>query len=187
MAEGTSSGEVGHGQAVEQAVELVYRPTLDDVNQALRARLKRSLGWRFAWVLGIFCYVIFGLLMLLMLVTGRGLGEMPHAVWVAMIVLPLTLWGTPWLQARAVAKHAEQQGEFRVSVDDTGIRITNESSSARYEWQGWGRYAETDGVFVLLSRDKAGVGMMALPKRGVTGPGDADQLRAFLDRHLTRM
>ncbi|WP_351231967.1 YcxB family protein [Streptomyces sp. NPDC002133] len=170
-----------------QAVELVYRPTTDDVNQALRVRLKRSLGWRFAWVMGVFCAVIVVLLMLLLLLTGRGLGAMPPAVWVAMAVFPLTLWGTPRLQARAVTKHAEQQGEFRVSVDDTGISIAAESSSSRYGWQSWGRFAETKGVFVLLSPDKAGVGVMILPKRGVIAPADADRLRALLDRHLARI
>ncbi|MGW2559933.1 YcxB family protein [Streptomyces sp. NPDC001514] len=183
MAEGMNAEEVVHGQAVE----LVYRPTADDVNQALRARLKRSLGWRFAWVMGVFCAVIVALLILLLLLTGRGLGAMPPAVWVVMIVFPLTLWGTPRLQARAVAKHAEQQGEFRVAVDDTGILIATDNNSARYGWQSWGRYAETDGVFVLLSPDRAAIGMMVLPKRGVTGPADVDRLRVLLDRHVTRM
>jgi hypothetical protein len=54
-------------------------------------------------------------------------------------------------------------------------------------WSQVSRYAETPRTFVLFD-DAPVARLTVLPKRGLGNPGDADGLRAFLDRHnLTRL
>jgi hypothetical protein len=181
VAQGRSVGDVVDGQAVE----LAYRPTVEDLRAALRARSRLTFfGRNQKWLIALAVLLTAVAILLSVTVDRIALVVWPLPVGlVAGLTFDLTL---PRLQARAFHKLAEPQGEFRGVVDDSGIRLTSDHGSATLGWQAYPRYIETDTVFVLLSQDKAALGVMVLPKRGVTAPADSDRLRALLDRHLTR-
>jgi hypothetical protein len=176
----------GRGTVEGAAVELMYRPTEKDWTAALRARAKAGRAGarqRRLLVVAATCGVVgMGVSM------GTGKGEsipMPLVVGVPVAVLLLML--APRLQARQIVKMAALQGEFRVLVDDSGVRVTTDSTSTVVGWQSQPRYVETTEQFVLLSPDKNAVGFTVLPKRGLQDSSDIARLRAILDRHLQRV
>ncbi|MGN9791190.1 YcxB family protein [Streptomyces sp. OZ13] len=168
-----------------QTVELVYEPVVRDMVSALRARTRATpAGRRVRRLLlfaGVLCVVCFGFLVLVNAMTWRlwlmlGAGVLAFAC----------LYLLPWMQGRQLHRMAARQGEFRAVVDDSGIRLTTRDADATTNWAVYSRYAETDDVFVLLTGDKHGVGVMVLPKRGATEPAGTERLRALLDRHLEK-
>jgi hypothetical protein len=170
-------------QEEAEAVVLVYEPTVRDMASALSARMRATPSGRrtlrlllFAGVLGISS---FALLM--------ALGAMTWQLWLMLGVGLLAfgcLYLVPQLQARQLHQMAATQGEFRAVVDDGGIRLTSRDGDARSKWGMFARYVETDDVFVLLTGDKHGVGLMVLPKRGAAGTAGVERLRTLLESRL---
>ncbi|MFC8276462.1 YcxB family protein [Streptomyces sp. NPDC057271] len=72
-------------------------------------------------------------------------------------------------------------------MDDDGVTWTTRVSENTSRWAMLPLYVETPSLFVLLSADRAGVGVAALPKQGVSGPEDLDRLRAILERRVKRV
>ncbi|MEU0401731.1 YcxB family protein [Streptomyces sp. NPDC006197] len=72
-------------------------------------------------------------------------------------------------------------------MDEDGVRWTTRDSEVVHRWQFLSRYTETATQFVLLTGDKGGVGVAALPKRGFADADGVDRLRQVLDRNVTRM
>ncbi|CAM5707445.1 YcxB family protein [Streptomyces pharetrae] len=176
--------DMGRGAAPEQqTVELVYEPTVGDITQALRARLRATRSGRMLrWLPG--ALAVLAALQAALVIAGPGesLGSVPWLLFAALLTA-----ATPWLQARQVHRFAERQGTFRVVVSDTGVSLATDTGTQTISWAGMPRYAETPDVFVLLSSDSKALGVTMLPKRGVQGLDGADRLRAVLDRHLTRV
>jgi hypothetical protein len=170
--------------AVQDAVELRYRPEAADFASALRARLRVSRqGWLQRWM-----PIVMGLIALLEIVTlVTGGDHFSPGMLVAAVVAMVASALTPWLQARTVQRLAERQGEFRVTVTEGGVTVATDNSTASVNWAAQPRYRETARVFVLLSDDKNATGFTMLPKSSLTDPADVDRLRAILDRHLSRV
>ncbi|MFH0518314.1 YcxB family protein [Streptomyces sp. M41] len=174
---------MGRDAVQDGVVELEYEPTVQDVTQALRARLRASRSGRMQrWLPGVLA-VLGALQLALMIATGGG-------------ALGLTLWSLlaaalvaaiPWLQARQVHGLAKRQGIFRARVSDTGVQVVTDHSTMAFDWAAMPRFAETTDVFVLLSGDNKAVGVTVLPKRGVRDEQDVERLRAMLHRHLTHV
>ena len=93
----------------------------------------------------------------------------------------------PALQGRQVHRMIAPQGEFQAVVDDSGVRVASRYSETTYRWPMLTRYTETDELFVLLTPDRYGIGIVVLPKRGASEPVDVDRLRDLLNLHATRV
>ncbi|NUP16155.1 MAG: YcxB family protein [Streptomyces sp.] len=172
--------EATQGQNV---IELVYQPTVKDLEQALRARLRASRSGRMQrWLPGVLG--VLALLQLALMIAG-GDASLMIILWALLAAVMLAVM--PWLQARQLHRFAQRTGTCRTLVTDTGVSIANDSTATTINWAAMPRYAETPEVFVLLSGDNKAVGITVLPKRGIQDPSDADRLREILDRHLTRV
>ncbi|MEU9477746.1 YcxB family protein [Streptomyces sp. NPDC048191] len=175
--------DMGRG-AVQEVVELRYRPEVADLTSALRARLRVSrVGRVHRWmpyVTGFFALVEIVSL-------ARGDKHFSPGVLVSMVVATAALALSPWLQARAFQRLAEQRGVFRATVTESGVSVATDHTTASAAWAAQPRYRETARVFVLFSADKNATTFTTLPKSGLSGPADVDRLRAILDRHLSRV
>ncbi|MFF9869656.1 YcxB family protein [Streptomyces sp. NPDC013953] len=169
-------------------VELAYVPVLADAVGAIRARAKGTPSGRLQNGILLAC----GLLMLGALVLnligrrGPGIGGTVFCVVALAFFLGLYVL-VPGLQGQQMHRMYAAQGEFRVVVDDDGVRQFSRDLDMTYRWPALPRYTETDELFVLLTGDRHGVGMAILPKRGIAAPADIDRLRAILDGNITRI
>jgi hypothetical protein len=170
-----------------QTVALTYEPTTADMAGALQARMRSTPSGRRTRRLMLFTGVA-GLCFVALTVARGDIDAVRLVAGVALIVFAFgSQFLLPRLQARQLQQLAARQGEFRATVDAGGIRLTTRDSETTSKWDLYPRYAETDELFVLLSADKHGVGVMLLPKRGVPAPDDVDRLRALLDEHVQRV
>ncbi|MGC5361489.1 YcxB family protein [Streptomyces sp. DT24] len=163
------------------AVELEFRPTVQDLTEALRARNRVGAAGRrqrlllvLSLVLGVAYAVGAGV---------AGLNPLPGGV---LLVVAFALLLSPWLQARQFHRMFERQGGFRARADETGLTLSNDNSVTTTYWRALPRFVETPNLFVLVSDDRNAVGMTVLAKRGVRDEAELDRLRAILDRHLQR-
>ncbi|GAA4920647.1 YcxB family protein [Streptomyces coeruleoprunus] len=171
-----------------EAVELVYRPTVADAQEMLRARMRGTPGGR--WTTRLLLAVgVVGLLLLAALRFGPEPDE--PALIGGLFGLTGASFGLPFLlpriQGRQLYRVAAPQGEHRAVVDDHGVRWVTDHTQMSTAWQFLPRYVETPGLFVLLTGDRNGLGVACLPKRGVVGPDGVDRLRAVLDRRAARL
>ncbi|GGN55930.1 hypothetical protein GCM10011579_016440 [Streptomyces albiflavescens] len=166
-------------------VALEYRPTVEDLAAALRARRGVSRASRRQWwVLGALA-VLFAL-QIAAHIAGGAAAPLPPLV--GLFVYGLVVAITPRLQARQLYRFAERQGQFRATVTDAGVTVTTDDTTTSVNWAAYPRYRETANLFVLLSSDKNAIGFAALPKRGAAqARSDVTRLRAILDRNLTRV
>jgi hypothetical protein len=179
------------GVAVEETSEvaLAYLPTTADAVGAIRARTRTApLGRLHKGVLLACSIVVLGVLVLNFAwlrdpgVTVACLAALAlYALLIGVSVL------NPVLVGRQVHRMLAPQGEFQAVVDDSGVRVTSRDSELAFRWPMLTRYIETDELFVLMTSDKRGVGIVVLPKRGAAEPADADRLKAGLDRNATRV
>ncbi|MFF3287114.1 YcxB family protein [Streptomyces sp. NPDC003023] len=176
--------ERGQQQDIE-AVVLVYEPTARDMASALRARMRGTPAGRLTWRLLNFAGVLGVCAFALLIVRGR----MTWNLWLLLVIAVLAfgcLYLLPWIQARQIYRMAAGQGEFRAVADGTGVRVTSRDSDTAQQWGMYARYAETDDVFVLLTGDRHGIGLMVLPKRGAADAAGVERLRTLLDGHLRK-
>ncbi|MGW6392897.1 YcxB family protein [Streptomyces sp. NPDC055103] len=164
---------------IQETVELVYRPTRDDILTAalVRERVKRLhiLRWCFT--------LLFGGVALLLVAAQRTF-TMPIALAALWAVL---IWAMPRLQARRALRTAAWQGEYRASVSEEGITAANTHVTFEQRWSFFRGYRETRDHVVLLSRDPNTFLVEVLPKRGLSSPEDTERLLDLLNRHLTRV
>ncbi|MEU8619822.1 YcxB family protein [Streptomyces sp. NPDC048623] len=168
-------------------MELVYTPTREDVADAVRVQLRYGSFRVLRWLMPVAAVLAFVAVALLL--TGPGEPDVGGAVLMGSLGL-LTVVLRPLaarLTARQMYAMIARQGEHRARVDEDGIRWTTRDSEVTARWQLTPRYAETSTQFVLFSGDKGRAGIAALPKRGLTDPGDVDRLRTVLDRNITRL
>ncbi|WP_418956956.1 YcxB family protein [Streptomyces tritici] len=176
------------GTEIRDRVELAYEPVLADAVGAIKARTKATPAGRLqnAVLLITAAFVLYALV-----ISFDGPGGRPAyasilvCTFVFVFLLSLVVL-VPKSQGKQVHQMYASQGEFRTVVDDvTGVTLSARDLDMTCRWPLLGRYTETDDLFVLMSPDKYGVGVVALPKRGLA-PGDADRLRAILERRSRR-
>lgn len=171
--------EAGHRPAVDERIELVYTPTVEDFREALAARSRATrAGRRHRLFLNLIAAgtVLVGALKIAI---GEEIDSSLVAVLVAAVGLILVL---PRLQAAQFHRLAADKGEFKVTVEATGVTIANRHSTSTLAWQAAPYHVETPGLFVLLSADKNNACLSILPKRGTDDP---DGLRALLARYAS--
>ncbi|WP_371796254.1 hypothetical protein [Streptomyces sp. NBC_01718] len=169
---------------VHGAVELRYRPVLQDYSAALRARNRVGAAGRRQRILGVAATGCAVVAIALSLVSGT---DVPVPLLVALLFCGPVLLLSPWLVARQLFRFVGRQGEFRVRVEEFGVTVDTDNSSTVVRWQAQPRYLETAHLFVMLSDDKNAVGLTVMAKRGVQDPSDVDRLRDIFDRHLTKV
>ncbi|MFF8292374.1 YcxB family protein [Streptomyces sp. NPDC016309] len=169
-------------------VELTYVPVLADAVGAIRARARATPSGRLQNGVLLACalFMLGSLVLSLTGPNGPSVGGALLCLVVLLFVLGVYLL-VPGLQGQQVHRMYATQGEYRVVVDDDGVRQSSRDLDMTYRWPALPRYTETAELFVLLTGDRHGVGMAILPKRAVDGPDGADRLRAILDRHITRL
>ncbi|MFE4367177.1 hypothetical protein ACFRMN_02785 [Streptomyces sp. NPDC056835] len=169
--------------AVDMSVRLTYVVTWREISDGLKIQLRYSpVGrwcYRVLWGLGVFlgCVIVANLL-------TRGIDAVGAGVWRFLLIACLLLAAFRWLTALALLGYARHLGEHRVTVDSSGIRTTTERHKHETGWQFYGRGFEGRRVFVLLTPDVWGAGVLILPKRGLAAPQDADRLRELIAGHL---
>lgn len=199
------------GRAVSEdievkAVQLVYRPTVEDTLTGLliqRRKTPSGRGQLVGWPIAALAAFVGAWVRL------DGTGSMGDPVVLMLlagglflVVMTLSL---PRLVARQMQKLIDQRGEYRTTVDQHGVRMTAEGFERSADWKLLTRYTETDERFILLSADKSALGLVVLPKRGLShdpvapevspgpsvsdgaGTGGVESLRTVLDRHLQRI
>ncbi|PLW66532.1 YcxB family protein [Streptomyces sp. SCUT-3] len=169
-------------------VELAYVPTTADATQAIRARMRATPAGRLqSRILLASTVVVLGAFAMYLAVSE----EPSLRMTVLCLASPTLSIGmyllVPALQGRQVHRMVAPQGEFRAVVDDAGVRVVSRDSETTHRWPMLTRYTETAALFVLMTPDKHGVGIVVLPKRGAAEPADVDRLRAVLDRNATRV
>lgn len=172
------------GQRNVAQVELSYRPTVEDFREALGSRAKVSVSARRTRRLMVFAAVCMVGAAVLSLSGDDGV-DLPLVVMPPLVLL--LLLGQTRMQAKGLHRLAAAKGEQRIVVDESGVTVATEQGATSLTWQAAPRYAETPRLFVLLSGDKNASSITLLPKRGASGAGDTDRLRALLDQRSSRI
>ncbi|MEV6591964.1 YcxB family protein [Streptomyces acidicola] len=169
-------------------VELGYLPTTTDAVTAISARMRATPAGRLQNGIFIACGVLVLLTLALNFTSPKGpsLGSTVVGLFALALVTGMRLL-VPTLQGRQVHRMVAPQGEFQAVVDDTGVRVASRYSEITHRWPMLTRYTETGELFVLMTPDKYGIGIVVLPKRGAAEPVDVDRLRDLLDQHATRV
>ncbi|MER6009543.1 YcxB family protein [Streptomyces bluensis] len=172
---------------VARPVELAYLPTTTDAVTAIRARMRATPAGRLQNGVLIACglVVLQGLVLNFTGPKGPSLQSMVLSLSALALVAGMYLL-VPALQGRQVHRMVAPQGEFQAVVDDSGVRVASRYSETTYRWPMLTRYTETSELFVLLTPDRYGIGIVVLPKRGAAEPVDVDRLRDLLNLHATR-
>ncbi|MFI6418047.1 YcxB family protein [Streptomyces sp. NPDC050842] len=173
--------------STRDGLELVYPPVFADVREAVRIRMRALLWWR------LLRWAAWGAFVLTLLASGVALlpPTPDPGVVVKLVGLGLVAVGAaelaPWLVARSFFLAVRSQGEATAVVEEDGVRWTSRDADTTIRWALMPRYVETPRLFVLLTAKKSGSGFAYLPKRGLAGPGEADRLRAALDRNISKV
>ncbi|MEU6877127.1 YcxB family protein [Streptomyces sp. NPDC046712] len=175
-------------ETTRETVELTYLPVVSDATEALRARMRATPAGRLQNAV---LLAAGGLMLLAFALTfvgpkGPSLGTTVICL-LALALIAAMYVMIPGIQGRQVHRLFGPQGEFRGFVDEAGVRVVSRDSDTTYRWTMLTRYAETRDLFVLLTPDKHGIGLVVLPKRGVADPLEIDRLRAVLDRYSNRV
>lgn len=167
--------------SVDMSVQLRYVVTWREISDGLKIQMRHSPAGR--W-----CYrVLWGLGGLLVLVTAGNLltgGSVGLGMWRFFLIACLLLVVVRWLMALGLAGYARHLGEHRVTVGGDGISTVSDRHTNRTDWGFYGRSVEARRVFVLITPDAWGTGVLILPKRGLGTPQDSERLRALITEHL---
>ncbi|MEU4849974.1 YcxB family protein [Streptomyces gilvosporeus] len=166
-------------------IELSYTPTVEDFHEALGARAKASKSARRTrWLLAAATFFLAASAVLKFVKDGSV--DVPVVAGFTVLVL-LGLGGQTRLHARSFHRLAATKGEQHIVIDDSGVTVSTAHATHTLTWQATPRYAETPGMFLLLSGDKNASTMTLLPKRGLGTAADTDRLRAVLDQHSSHV
>ncbi|MFD9872198.1 YcxB family protein [Streptomyces niveus] len=135
--------------------------------------------YRFLWGLA----ALLALVSAISLLTG-GVDAFDPGMWRFLLIICLLLIAVRWLTALALLAYARHLGEHRVTVDEEGISTVSERHTNRTNWAFYGRSFESRRVFVLITPDVWGTGVLILPKRGLAAPQDAERLRSLIAERL---
>ncbi|MEV5610183.1 YcxB family protein [Streptomyces sp. NPDC052225] len=163
--------------AAGEPVELEYRPTLRQYEEAGRAR--RAASGREGKAGGGALSV--AVIAVLTVVRDPGLAS---AVLASMAIGALVgvFVVRPRREASDLHDRAVRRGGHRATIDADGVTVEHELGSERFTWDGLLSYRETDGLFVLFDDEEATRAVL-LPKDRLSAP-ETDRLRTYLDGHL---
>ncbi|MGW5361918.1 YcxB family protein [Actinopolymorpha pittospori] len=169
---------------------MIYTLTAKEFHGGMRtrARLLRSMRVaRVCLIVGMVCAILWIGLQAILLVTGHS-EDVDGGILAGFVagVIVLTVW-VPWLRRRSYRRLSEAMGQMHVTLDGTGVHGVGKNKSGTSSWAAYGRYVETEDLFVLLSPDPKYCIVTILPKRGIEAPADAERLRAVLDQHVQRV
>ncbi|MCX5298513.1 YcxB family protein [Streptomyces sp. NPDC002812] len=162
---------------------LDYRPTHDDYRTALRA-------WTFGTWPGRRELVLPPVMALAGVVVYAWLrGFDPGITGIASgVVFLVAVTGTVRARRRIARQSyadVEPYGDCRTVLGEAGVTTTGTGPGrSSVDWQALAGYCETPELFVLTVR--RGRAVLALPKRGTSGPAEAARVRALLDGKLRR-
>ncbi|CAL9584691.1 hypothetical protein SUDANB120_05121 [Streptomyces sp. enrichment culture] len=103
----------------------------------------------------------------------------------AAVLVILAVAVPPLITAQAY-RVARGKGEGRCVLDGDGVACHGAEEVQRIPWSAVTGFRETDEMFVLLLRHGLKQGLLAVPKRVLTGPGEAELLGAVLDERIGR-
>ncbi|MFE7547744.1 YcxB family protein [Streptomyces gardneri] len=174
-----NSGRDGSQGDIRSAVALVYRPTRADIHTAVlvreRCRRLHLLRWGLA-----------GLLAAVVLLILASPASAPSSA-LTPAVLAVLIWSLPHAQSHHALKTVSWQGEYRVSVSETGVSAESEHVTLLQRWSVFRGYRETRDHVVLLSRDPNILLVEVLPKRGLRSLEDTERLLDLVGHHLPRV
>ncbi|MEV8432818.1 YcxB family protein [Streptomyces sp. HUAS 31] len=163
----------------QETVELVYQPTRADILAGVLVRERRRrlhlVRWGFT---GLFAAAA------VLMVAAQGSSSL---AWVTAVLCAVLIWSIPHLQAHHALSTVSWQGEYRTSVNETGIATDTVHTTLLQRWSVFRGFRETRDHVVLLSRDPNILLVEVLPKRGLHAPEEAERLLAVLSRHLPRV
>ncbi|MEU0692945.1 YcxB family protein [Streptomyces niveus] len=169
--------------AVDMSVELRYVVTWREISDGMKIQMRHSPAgrwcYRFLWGLA----ALLALASAISLLTG-GVDAFDPGMWSFLLIICLLLVAVRWLTALALLAYARHLGEHRVMVDEEGISTVSERHTNQTNWGFYGRSFESRRVFVLITPDVWGTGVLILPKRGLAAPQDAERLRSLIAEHL---
>ncbi|PAZ12466.1 hypothetical protein CLM62_30280 [Streptomyces sp. SA15] len=163
----------------QDTVELVYRPTRADFITGVRVRERRRrlhlVRWGFTGLFAVGAVLV---------VTAP---ESSAQSFLTGVFCAAVIWSIPHLQAHHALRTVSWQGEYHMSVSETGIATETAHATLVQRWSVFRGYRETRDHVVLLSRDPNILLVEVLPKRGLRSPQDAERLRDLVSRHLPRV
>ncbi|MFF3612329.1 YcxB family protein [Streptomyces sp. NPDC002580] len=167
------------------AVELNYRLTAEDFEEALRARAWRSRAGRTQMLV-----VPLAVVVAMVVFWTFEDTTLPVGIFTLVLSVAVTSWsavrGLRTAGRRMFSVTESSYGQCHVVADERGLVTTGERASNTVEWTVHREYLETPGLFVLLSGDLV-IGVAVLPKRGARDDADVDRFRAILDQNLKRL
>ena len=170
-----------------ERVEIRYPLAFADVREAVRIRMPALLWWRLVrWSAWGACVLSVLVAILVLLPPTPEPGAAVKQVAIGLVAVAAAELA-PWVVARSYFVMVRSQGEATAVVDEDGARWSSRDTETTIRWALLPRYVETPRLFVLLTAEKTGSGFAYLPKRGLTGPGEVDRLRALLERHISKV
>ncbi|MEU4269592.1 hypothetical protein [Streptomyces sp. NPDC026092] len=169
--------------AVDVPVQLTYVVTWREISDGLKIQLRHSPAGR--WMYRVL-WAAAGLLGLVIIanVLTRGTDAPGVGLWKFVALAYLSLVAFRWLMALALLAYARHLGEHRVTVDESGIETVSARHTLHTGWGFYGRAVEGRRVFVLLTPDVWGTGVMVLPKSGLDSAQDSERLWTLITTHL---
>ncbi|MFJ6630134.1 YcxB family protein [Streptomyces sp. NPDC091376] len=165
--------------ATDVSVQFTYTVTLREISDGLKLQMRHSPAGRWVcrvlWVVGIFLGLV-----IVANVATRGINSPALGVLRFTVTVVLIMIACRWLMALALLGYARHLGEHRVTVDRRGIGTVSERHTNHTGWEFYGRCVESRRVFVLLTPDVWGAGVLLLPKRGLSAPQDTERMRELL-------
>ncbi|MEU3844198.1 hypothetical protein AB0E88_29765 [Streptomyces sp. NPDC028635] len=175
--------DMGRDVVQDDVVELEYTLEQQDMTDAVRLMLRKHKGFvglLYHPALGATAALIGVVLLVISPLDDLGIG-------IALIVWGVLMLSVPRMSAGQLRKAQQHHGVIRASVGAAGVRQVSAHADVRTGWANYGSYAESDGVFILRSPDRAGRCSVVLAKRGARTPEDVDRLRAILAANLRRV
>ncbi|WP_327676879.1 YcxB family protein [Streptomyces sp. NBC_00467] len=160
-------------------VQFTYTVTLREISDGLKLQMRHSPAGRWAfrvlWGVGIFLGLVIAINVAIKGTDSPALGVLRLMVTVIVIAIVCR-----WLMALGLLGYARHLGEHRVTLDPSGISTVSVRHTNHTGWEFYGRWVEGRRVFVLLTPDVWGAGVLILPKRGLSTPQDAERVRELL-------
>ncbi|THA47716.1 YcxB family protein [Streptomyces sp. A1136] len=110
---------------------------------------------------------------------------------VGMLTLALLYGVLAWLLPRLLIGRAfradQAEGEKQAVVDDTGVVVSRgDRELVRVPWRAVHRCYETERLYVMTGRLGWKSGLLIVPKRLLTGPGETELLGVLLETRVSR-
>lgn len=163
-------------------MEIRYQRTFKDYREAVAAA-RAKLSWRGKVVAAIIFVPVYILLVIGLMSFGvsQGLASFSIAVGLPLLALFVSYGYRAWLK-RDFRRHPIIGLPEAARIDDTGLHIENAVSSGTAKWLGFGKFKETQNLFVLYLGPRMA---HVLPKRAFSSE-QLEEFRRLVDTNLPR-